>query len=83
MFTKQRKKNEKKGVGLVIGDINDGKTKLEELKVDHSDILVVEGSIRGNKIRIILTYLGCSKNKTGKEYEENRKIHKIIVEKNS
>ena len=78
MITKQRKKKEKKGGGLAIGYINDGKTKLEEIKVDHSDILVVEGTTRGNKIRIILTYMGCSKNKTGKEYEENRKIQKII-----
>ena len=69
IITKQRKKKEKKGGGLAIGYINDGKTKLEEIKVDHSDVLVVEGTTRGNKIRMILTYMGCSKNKTGKEYE--------------
>jgi len=77
MFTKHRKKKENRGVGLMIGYINDGKTKLEE-KVNHSDILVVEGPTRGIKIRIILIYMGCSKNKTGKEFEENRKIQKII-----
>ena len=52
--------------------------KLEEIKVNHSDILAVEGTLRGSKIRIILTYMGCSKNKSGKEYEENRRIQKII-----
>ena len=78
IITKQRKKKEKKGGGLAIGYINDGKTKLEEIKVDHSDILVVEGTTQGNKIRIILTYMGCSKNKKGKEYEENRNIQRKI-----
>ena len=48
------------------------------MKVNHSDILAVEGTSRGSKIRIILTYMGCSKSKRGKEFEENRKIQKII-----
>ena len=78
IITKQRKKKEKKGGGLAIGYLDDGKTKIEELKVDHSDILVVEGLVRGIKIRIILTYMGCSKNKTGKEYDENRKKQRLI-----
>ena len=73
IITKQRKKKDKKGGDLAIGYLDDGKTKIEELKVEHSDILVVEGIVRGIKIRIILTYMGCSKNKTGKEYDENRK----------
>merc|ERR1711874_28589 len=37
-----------------------------------------EGAIRGSKLRIILNYIGCSKNKSGKEYEEHRKIQKLI-----
>ena len=77
VFSKHRKKKEKKGGGLMIGYI-DKKTKLEELKVDHSDVLALEGTMRGSKMRIILKYMDCSKNKTGKEYEENRKIQKII-----
>jgi len=48
------------------------------VKVNHSDILAVEGTSRGSKIRIILTYMGCSKNKTVKDLEENRKIQKLI-----
>jgi len=61
----------------MIGYIDDKKTKLEEIKVNHSDI-AVKGTMRGSKIRIFLTYMGCSKNKSGKEYEENRRIQKII-----
>jgi len=34
--------------------------------------------MRGIKIRIILTYMDSSKNKTGRDYEGNRKIQKII-----
>ena len=34
--------------------------------------------MRGSKIRIILTYMDSCKNKTGKDFEENRKIQKIM-----
>ena len=74
IFSKHRKKREKKGGGLMIGYIDDKKTKLEEIKIDHSDVLALEGTMRGSKIRIILTYMDSCKNKTGKDYEENRKI---------
>ena len=76
IFSKHRKKKEKKGGGLMIGYIDDKKTKLEEIKIDHNDVLALEGTMRGSKIRIILTYMDSSKNKTGKDYEENRKIKK-------
>ena len=46
--------------------------------VDHSNVFVAEETTRGNKIRIILTYMGCSKDKKGKEYEEHRKMQKKI-----
>ena len=52
IITKHRKKREKKGGGLAIGYVDDKKTKLEEVKVDHSDILIVEGTIHRRKIRI-------------------------------
>ena len=74
IITKHRKKGEKKGGGLAIGYVDDRKTKLEEMKVDQSDILVVEGTIHRRKIRIILTYMGCSKDKKGKDYDANRNI---------
>ena len=49
VFSKHRKKKEKKGGGLMIGYIDDKKTKLEEIKVDHSDLLALEGTMRGCK----------------------------------
>ena len=40
--------------------------------------MVLEGLIYGENTRIILTYMDCSKMKSGKNYEHNRKIQKII-----
>ena len=34
----------------MIGFKDDKKTKLEEIKVEHNDILALEGTIRGSKI---------------------------------
>ena len=62
----------------MIGFLDDKKTRLEEIKVDHSDILALEGTMRGSKIRIILTYFDSTKNKSGKDFERNRKIQKLI-----
>ena len=56
----------------------DNRIKLEEIEVKNNDILALEGTIRGNKIRIILTYFDSTKLKTGKDYERNRKIQKDI-----
>ena len=78
IFSKHRKKKDKKGGGLMIGYLDDKKTKLEEIKIDHSDILALEGTMRGSKIRIILTYMDSSKNKSGIDFERNRKIQRII-----
>ena len=41
-------------------------------------ILIVESTIHRKKVRIILTYMGCSKEKKGAEYEVNRNIQKKI-----
>ena len=79
IFSKHRGKKEKKGGGLIIGHKKDNRIKLEEINVKNNDILALEGTIRGNKIRIILTYLDSTKLKTGKDYEINRKIQKDIV----
>ena len=62
----------------MIGLLDDKKTRLEEIKVDHSDILALEGTMRGSKIRIILTYFDSKNNKSGKDFERNRKIQKLI-----
>ena len=78
IFSKHRKKKEKKRGGLLIGYKNDKKTKLEEIKVDSNDILALEGTVRGSKIRIILSYFDSTKNKSGRDYDRNRKIQKTI-----
>ena len=51
---------------------------MEEIKVDSSDILALEGTIRGCRTRIILIYLDSTKNKTGKDFERNRRIQKQV-----
>ena len=53
--------------GLLIGYKKDNKTKLEEMAVDNNDILALEGTVRGNKIRIILSYFDSTKYKSGKD----------------
>ena len=74
IFTKQRGKKYKKGGGLMIGFKDDKKTIMEEIKVENNDILALEGKIRGCKTRIILVYMDSTKNKTGKDFDRNRKI---------
>ena len=66
----------------MIGVLDDKKTRLEEIKVDHSDIMALEGTIRGNKIRIILTYFDSTKKhirnrlqKDRKKSKDNRETH--------
>ena len=78
IFSKHRKKKEKKGGGLLIGYKDDKKTKLKEIKEDHSDILALEETVRGSHIRIILAYFDSTKNKSGKDFERNRRIQKLI-----
>ena len=58
--------------------MKDNRIKLEEIEVKNNDILALEGTIRGNRIRIILTYFDSTKLKTGKDYERNRRIQKDI-----
>ena len=78
LFSKHRGKKDKKGGGLIIGHMKDNRIKLEEIEVKNNDILALEGTIRGNRIRIILTYFDSTKLKTGKYYERNRRIQKYI-----
>merc|ERR1711874_893213 len=49
-----------------------------EIEVKNNDILALEGTIRGNKVRIILTYFDSTKLKSGKDFDRNRKIQKDI-----
>ena len=49
IFTKHRKTTEKQGGGLIIGFKEDKEIKLEELEVDDSDILALDGVVRGEK----------------------------------
>merc|ERR1711874_610524 len=48
------------------------------IKIDSSDILALEGTVRGSKIRIISSYFDSTKNKSGRDYDRNRKIQKTI-----
>ena len=57
---------EKNGGGLAIGYIEDKLIELEEKDTESNDVMVLEGLIYGENIRIILTYMDCSKLKSGK-----------------
>ena len=70
LFTKPRKKKEKKGGDLMIGYKEDKRVVMEELRVDSSDVLAIEGKIRGCKNRIILVYVDSTKKKHGWDYEK-------------
>ena len=78
MHTKERGQGEKQGGGLAIGYIDSQVIELEEKETKSNDILVVEGKIYNKNIRIILTYMDCTKLKSGKDFEHNRKIQKKI-----
>merc|ERR1712179_715468 len=80
LFTKHRDKEEKRGGGLIIGYKEDKEVKLEEIKTDDNDILALEGVVRGDKTRIILSYFDSSKRKTGDEYDKNRIMQRKIEE---
>ena len=62
----------------MIGYKEDKKTVMEEIKINNSDILAIEGKIRGCKVRIILVYMDSTKKKKGKDYNKKRKIQKQV-----
>merc|ERR1712055_398078 len=78
IFTKHRKNTEKKGGGLIIGFKEDKDIKLEEIVVEDNDILALEGVIRGEKSRIILSYFDASKSLTDDGYKRNRIIQNKV-----
>ena len=43
-------------------------------------ILIVEGTIYNEKIKIILTYFNCCKLRAGRRYLENREMQKEVEE---
>ena len=51
---------------------------MEEIKTTSNDILALEGTVRGCKMRIILTYMDSDKKKSGNNYNRNRNIQKQI-----
>ena len=59
---------------MIIGYKEDKEIKLEEIDTGDNDILALEGVIRGEKTRIILSYFDSSKNKTNEDYKRNREI---------
>ena len=80
IYDKQRagRPNQDKGGGLIIGHLTDEKVKLEKINTKNDDILVVEGEIHKEKIRIILVYFNCGKLTMGRRFNENRKIQEEV-----
>ena len=78
IFSKHRKKKEKKGGGLSIGFKKDNRIKLEEIKINNSDVLALEGTIRNVKTRIILVYFDSTKLKSGPDFNRNRRLQREI-----
>ena len=62
----------------MIGHLIDERIKLEKKDTESDDILIVEGEVHKEKIRIILVYFNCGKLAVGRRYEENRKIQEEI-----
>ena len=58
----------------MIGFKEDKKIAMEEIKTKSNDILAIEGEIRWCKIRIVLLYMDSNKNKSGTDFNRNRKI---------
>ena len=58
----------------MIGFRDDKKTLMEEIKTESIDILVLEGTFRGSKLRIIFVDMDSDKKKSGKNYIRNKKI---------
>ena len=61
-----------------IGFIKDNRIKLEDIIVNNSDVLALEGTVRNTKIRIILSYFDSTKLKSGVDFNRNRKLQKEI-----
>ena len=58
----------------MLGHIEDERIKLEKLETKSEDILIVEGTIYNEKVKIILAYFNCCKLRAGRRYQENREM---------
>ena len=56
----------------MIGYKEDKKIMMEEIKVESTDILAIEGLVRGCKTRIILVYMDSNKLIQGTDYNGNK-----------
>jgi len=70
VYTKLREKGHKRGGGIMILHKNDEDIELDQKKTIHKDLMVVEGKIKGLKIKIIASYFDSSKARKGKEYKK-------------
>merc|ERR1711891_84556 len=79
LYDKQRagRPEQDKGGGLIIGHLTDEKVKSEKKETESDNILVVEGEIHKEKIRIVLVYFNCGKLTMGRRFNENRKIQEV------
>ena len=53
---------------------------MEEVETRSEDILIIEGTIHNEKVKIVLAYFNCNKELSGARYKENREMQKEIEE---
>ena len=80
LHSQERSTREKRGGVLAIGYISNNNIDLQRIETNHSDIMVLEGKIYNKNVKIILTYMDCTKAKRGDAYWANRHIQKRIEE---
>ena len=61
----------------ILGRV-DQKVRLYKLEGKNNDILEIEGVIFGLKVKIILVYFDCSKNKSGEDFEHKRNMEREV-----
>ena len=77
-YTKLRGDRGKRGGGILILHKDVEEFELYQKTTKHPDLLVVEGKIKGFKIKIIASYFDSSKARRGREYKSNRKLQEEI-----
>ena len=78
LYTKQRTARDRQGGGIAIGHLKVDRIILEEIETKGRDILILEGTIYNERIRIILTYMDCCKEANGPRFRANREIQEEI-----
>ena len=79
VYTKLRYRG-KKGGGIMILHKDTEEFELVQKDTKHQDLLVVEGKVKGFKIKLIASYFDSSKARKGKEYKNNRTLQEEIEE---